>query len=92
LENSQDVLQADGRLTCFQINNEPHTHACCERQLGLGQAQCFAGVSHSVGQVLWRFDRCRHLNFLFGKLCGLMEQLSRKLTDREIMPTPLVLH
>ncbi len=42
--------------------------AFCELlTLALGQAECFSGVSHHVAQVCWRFDRCRHVHFLFGK-------------------------
>jgi len=42
-------------------------NAGCKCQLGLGQAECLSGVAHHVAQVFWRFDRCRHANFLFGK-------------------------
>ena len=60
-------------------------NAGCKCQLGLGEAECLSGMAHHVAQVFWRFDLCRHVNFLFGKLCYLKKVLSNKLTDREIM-------
>ena len=52
INNPQHVFKSQGALACFKIDDEAHTHPCCQRQPRLRQPELLAGGTKCIAELL----------------------------------------